>query len=956
MLEEHPSLLEEKTRELREAPLIGRDKDIAKLMEALHAAAKGSGGLFLVQGESGSGKSRLIHEFASHAERSDIPVFTGQSLNQSVNRPFNSLSGVIQGIISHAQSDENYLQYLRERLDLWSEILVATFPQLASILACETEQNLGPEDLGEERCIRAMTVLLNSVSPAGKPAVIILEDAQWCDELTLKVLASLERNQRTASKSTPALIVIGFRSDEVPAGHILRRLRTIGEISLRSFSSQELQRYLEAIAGLLSPDIVDIVGQLSGGKPFMAMTVFRGLVEMGIVSHRTGRWQLEESRNPDSKFASQSAQQFLQNRLDLLDKRVLTLLQVGAIMGKEFEGDMLRQVTGLTLDECSAVLQQAMHRGFIEGAEGLQSFRFVHDKLRESVVDSLSLEERAEIHRNIATLLQAIAADDCFSLSFHFSQAGLYAQAFEPAVKAARIARERSVLESAEVQYRIALRGIEASTESSIILREFGEVLILRAKFAEAEEVLNDSLARSKDSEESALIEISLAELKFRQGEIIECRNFIRRALEKLGVPYPESYLSFAYYFAIETFKQIFNFLFAPWIRAKKPLNTEEARRDLLITRVCNRDCYSCWFLGDLPHCMLSLLRAVNRIEPYQYNVQFSFTWSNLAPGMLLLGQFRLADWFGRRAVSMARAFGDRWCIGHALSFYATATLADGRFSLCIEQCLEAVSFFESTGDSWERNIANANLVYGLYRLGNLREAQKLAKRYYQEAVDTNDRASTACFLAVWAKSAGGEAPIELIDKALADSHWYDKQSQCELHQAAAIYYLGGGEYSRAVAILREAWSIYRGTPMKQEYMIAVGGWFLTALRCQAQFDAESIEEFDAIAKEFLTILPQVKRINRRYRNGLPQVYREEALFGKLLGYETDELLPIFQRSMNEAIQRCMEYDLQLTELALASSVPSESHNLDEAIAHLESMGAKKDFYRLFLPLENRSH
>src|SRR5207245_10304948 len=114
----------------------GRAVEVAALGRQMEETGSGHGGLVLVEAESGGGKTRLLEELAALAEQRGCWILGGQGLDQSGQRPFQTLEGVAAGILE-AAADSQIQQRLRKRVGDHAGAIVAAFPELAAVLGSE---------------------------------------------------------------------------------------------------------------------------------------------------------------------------------------------------------------------------------------------------------------------------------------------------------------------------------------------------------------------------------------------------------------------------------------------------------------------------------------------------------------------------------------------------------------------------------------------------------------------------------------------------------------------------------------------------------------------------------------------------------------------------------------------------------------------------------------------------
>ena len=108
---------------------------------------------------------------------------------------------------------------------------------------------MGPEAFGERRTIDALIAFLETLGSADRPAVIVLDDCQWADDLTLKLLAIWQRRVRTNAASAFVSVLIAYRTEDVPPDHPLRTLAPPLELRLAPFVAEDVRRLVESMAG-----------------------------------------------------------------------------------------------------------------------------------------------------------------------------------------------------------------------------------------------------------------------------------------------------------------------------------------------------------------------------------------------------------------------------------------------------------------------------------------------------------------------------------------------------------------------------------------------------------------------------------------------------------------------------------------------------------------------------------
>ena len=161
----------------------------------------------------------------------------------------------------------------------------------------------------------ALIALVDALGAPSRPAVILLDDCQWLDDLSLKLLLRWHRARDAERRATGVLLVAAYRSDEVPLDSPLRQLAPAPAISLGPLAAEDVRRMAESMAGALPAEAVELVERLSEGNPFLVAAVLEGLVEGGALVDGARGWELE----PGAMAQAQSSRRwaaFLARRLD----------------------------------------------------------------------------------------------------------------------------------------------------------------------------------------------------------------------------------------------------------------------------------------------------------------------------------------------------------------------------------------------------------------------------------------------------------------------------------------------------------------------------------------------------------------------------------------------------------------------------------------------------------------
>src|SRR3954454_3404953 len=870
---------------LTEPAFVGRRQELTDLLGYVREASAGRGGVLLVEAESGGGKSRLLDELAGRCLETDALLLRGQGVDQAARRPFQLLEGVADDLVAAAAVDERLADRLKTALSDDRDVLVSVLPALAGLLGdARAEEMLGPEEFGEARALTALVHLVDALGVTGRHAIVLLDDCQWADEATVRLLGRWQRD--VAVRPAHVLLVAAFRTEEVRSGDPLRSVSG-QRLVLSPFGAPDVRTLVESMAGRVPDAALGMVLRLSAGSPFMASAVLRGLVESGALFHDGQQWRTDAELMTGAQ-SSREAAAFLTSRLERLDADVLRLLSAGAVLGKEFDIELAAGL--IAADPGAAVLSlqalRSRHLLWLD-ADGLVA-TFVHDKLREAVLGRLSADDRRELHARAAAILaEHPDGASAYDLAFHFHAAGDDRAALPYALSAAAEARARHALSAAEQQYRIAQAGVMADDVDTTrdVQTGLGDVLMLQGRYEDAARCFTVAQEIALGPVERAAIALRLGELSFKRGEVPESVEHLEGALRTLGRRHPRRRVTFLLWAVWEGLVQAFHCLLPRQVIQRRQLG-EHATVDILAARICSRLAYSYWFSRGRNPTAWAHFREMNVLERYPPTLELAQAYSEHAPVMSTLPWYSRGIAYAQRSLEIRRGFGDVWGQGQSVHFYGVVLYAASRFAEAIEKLTEGIRLLDRTGDQWEINTALWHIGFSQYRLGRLEDAVQTFTRCYASGLEIGDHQAAAIGLSGLSKATGGRIPADDVERELSHSIG-DVHTSGELLTGEAVRLLAIGDTAKAVDVLVAAHRQVRSAGVRNEYVAPILPWLLTALRIQAERAGPyRLADRRARLRRAARVGRKARRIARAYRNNLPHVLREQALLAQLAGHE----------------------------------------------------------------------
>ena len=454
-------------------------------------------------------------------------------------------------------------------------------------------------------------------------------------------------------------------------------------------------------------------------------------------------------------------------------------------------------------ERSDAIVEEARRAGLIWPTEGRDRFSFVHDKVREGALGRLSEAKRRALHLAAAELVERHRPGDLFDLAYHFDEGGAPERALPQAMEAAALARDRQALESAEMMYRIAVRGIDEGDVATRarVAEDLGEVLMLRGSYEEAAGWLEEARrfgagwhGGGGDRREARRARLQAWRRPHRgRGDPGGAPHDRPPRAEEPGGRRPPSH-------AWEVLVQAAHSLLPQVFVGRR--TSEEGSTDLLASRFYGRLGYAWWFERGKLATLWTHLRSLNLAERYPPTPEMAQAYSEHAPAMMLLPWHRRGVRFAQRSHEIRVRLGDRWGQGQSLHFWGAGLYAASDFDRSLERMREALELLESTGDQWEVNNCRLQIAMALYRLGDLPGAAEASRAARKPGLEIGDPQARGSGSRGGPKPPTAWFPEELIRAELERSS-EDLLTLASVRQAEGVRLLAVGDATRRDPVVR---------------------------------------------------------------------------------------------------------------------------------------------------------
>ncbi|MCI0604616.1 sigma 54-interacting transcriptional regulator [bacterium] len=404
--------------------LYGRDKELETLLRSFDRVSNGAVELLMVSGYSGIGKTSLIHEIYKPVVARKA-YFTGGKFDQ-LNRvvPYSGLIQAFRELVRQLLTEnvdqiEIWKNRLLNSLRSNAQIIIDVIPEVELILGKQPPvAELGPVESQNRFNLVFQNFIRNFAKPE-HPLVIFLDDLQWADSATLKLLQSLVNNPDISH-----LFVIGaYRDNEVSPSHPL--IRTLAEmqnggaelnqILMRALAMPDLNQLIADTIKCkkrASAPLAHLVMSKTLGNPFFVTQFLKALHQEDLIyfDYASGQWKflLDQIRNIDM---TDNVVDLMARKLQTFSSETRHALILAACMGNRFDIDTLSVVSEQSIEQTRNQLWEAILNGFLVPLDQNESFsrlyKFLHDRIQQAAYDLIPHDKKAEVHLKVGELMLA---------------------------------------------------------------------------------------------------------------------------------------------------------------------------------------------------------------------------------------------------------------------------------------------------------------------------------------------------------------------------------------------------------------------------------------------------------------------------------------------------------------------------------------------------------------------
>ncbi|MCX7677801.1 MAG: protein kinase [Spirochaetes bacterium] len=873
--------------------MVGRERELSILKNAFDDAKTMRGSMWVIVGESGLGKTRLMDEFRRFVISSKGITIAAKCFPGHTKIPYSAIQEALGDYYSFfitlpPKSREKIASMVSAQIGELGEIVYKINPQMKELLgSCPPLVELR-SNRESKRFHMVAAAFLNSLARATHPLVLLIDDIQWLDNGSIDVLTELFH----LLNNSPLVVVMSFRKDapeiNTSTEKILAFAQECGTAITISPLTFPLMR--ELVANMLPfvpnqfDDLSKLILQASKGNPFHAIEIIKNIVRADTFSPVKNNNYTETLLNaidlPDSVIAS------IIKRLSLFNEREMLLLSFAAVLGKNIDTSLLFSLASKDprLQEYSEteiinIIDKAKDLFILEQSrKDTKTLQFVHDRILESLYSRINEDERKYLHRIIIGALEEkftnyMQDELLFDLAHHSVMSEQPEKIIRYAFPAALKAKEKyandvairyfTILLSCLSQHATHLEMSDARNLKIMTIEHLGEVYHTIGEYDRAIELFNSILGLIDDPQKKARIYQQISRAFFKKGDWLNCERHGQKGLRLLGekLPIHGSHVIFS------IVREIISSILQP-LRAVFPQTKNSDEHYSQIIRIY-LDLGWSYILSDIRKYVRTVLRTKNLIiRKIGKSSQLGMSYAILGSLWMSIGFFKLAERNYEKSLKIYELFPDNWGRGQTLQWLGYSFEWKADYSKSISYFKKSYDIFRSIGDVREMGMCVAGLIHNYTYLADYSAAESALDEYLDISSKTGDDygiSESWTYRARFYLEKGELAKAE--ECALhAFNHSLERNvlfTHCRASIELGAALLDKGDVPRAIHYLQHAKDLFDSSNFLRHYTVHLFYHLAEAMLCA----------IDANKKD-TTQIKEIKKIKKIVLKGLKESFR----------------------------------------------------------------------------------
>ncbi|MFP4321618.1 MAG: serine/threonine-protein kinase PknK [Anaerolineales bacterium] len=386
---------------LQAATLVGREDELAQVTPALETLREGRGAAWLIGGESGVGKSRLVEELRIRALVDGIVVLRGEGITHG-RQPYQIWLNILRGLVISAKLTPQQ-----------AGILSPLVPDIEDLTGVKPQApDSADPQIAQRRLIETVYALFRSQE---RPMLAVLEDLHWAGIESVTLLRELTAHL----DELPVVFVSSYRDDEQP--NLPRLFPAAQHMKLGRLEDNEIAALSSEMLGKAGrdPELVEFLRLQTEGNVFFLVEVVRALAE------EAGQLADISSTNLPAAILTGGVERIIQRRLGRVPEPLVPYLRLAAISGRYLDERLMLYTFQGNDNRLQKFLTYLSNIAVLDVQE--DTWRFAHDKLREGVLQHIPEDDVPVLHREVAQGIEnthLYGPQKAAALAYHWHHAG----------------------------------------------------------------------------------------------------------------------------------------------------------------------------------------------------------------------------------------------------------------------------------------------------------------------------------------------------------------------------------------------------------------------------------------------------------------------------------------------------------------------------------------------------
>jgi predicted ATPase/signal transduction histidine kinase/tRNA A-37 threonylcarbamoyl transferase component Bud32 len=760
--------------------LYGREAEVDGLIETFERVANGGRELLLVRGLSGIGKSMLVNEVHKPMVARSAYFAAGKYDQLGMTDPLSGILQALRDLVRQLLTEDDevvatWREAVLEAVGDSARVLTNLMPEIEAAIGEQPEMlQLGPVE-SRERFERALLHFILATATARHPLVLFLDDLQWVDPASLRVLSQLV----TSPDADHTLVICAYRDNEVPASHpfalALEKIREEGisptvftlaplELpDLAAFVADSLERHPEDVTGL-----AEVIQEKTGGNPFYVTQFLSSLADNGLVEydepHRLWDWDMKRIGELD---VIESVVDLMLEKIERYEEQAQSLLSLASCVGNQFDLETLSIIAATDPKTAARGLWQPVRDGLLLPVGSAYEFfqwsdsdhgdappadrvhyRFAHDRVQQAAYRGIADGDTEEVHLRIGRLLlaksdEAQREERVFDLVNHLNIGrGLIESSDEQRqlaqlnLQAAQAASEATAFDGALEYVRTAMDLLPADSWKSEfqltydLHRERAEGEFLAGNWDEATAFFERTIEKVTEPAQIAELYQLMIRILLQADRVFEATDFALQGCRALGLHFPEDadeqgaliaeeLETFDRYMRENTIDELLN----------QPLMDDPATEQML--GVLHETWSAAVMSGNGNVVIWSAIKTVTLALERGNSAFTAAGYIGMSHVLSLNKRLEEADAIGRMAMELAQRFDDSFIIPKVNNTYCNFT------NHFVHHMRDCVSVYE---ESYRRALLGGDTWWGAWAAGWLRVARLVCGVPLAETLEVQEK------------------------------------------------------------------------------------------------------------------------------------------------------------------------------------------------------------------------